>query len=107
MADRSVVVRLRAEVQGFNQAMAQATKATEQVGKGTEDAAKRANTAMGRMVQSAQQNREAWTTAGATLTGFGAAALGGLGLATKAAMDWESSWAGVQKTVDGDRKSVV
>ena len=81
--------------------MAQATKATEQVGKGTEDAAKRANTAMGRMVQSAQQNREAWNTAGATLTGFGAAALGGLGLATKAAMDWESSWAGVQKTVDG------
>ena len=88
-------------MQGFNQAMAQATKATEQVGKGTEDAAKRADTAMGRMVQSAQQNREAWNTAGATLTGFGAAALGGLGLATKAAMDWESSWAGVQKTVDG------
>lgn len=101
MADRSIVVRLRAEVQGFNQAMAQATKATEQVGKGTEDAAKRAGTAMGRMVQSAQQNREAWSTAGATLTGFGAATVGALGLATKAAMDWESSWAGVQKTVDG------
>jgi TP901 family phage tail tape measure protein len=43
----------------------------------------------------------AWNTAGATLTGFGAAALGGLALATKAAMDWESAWAGVQKTVDG------
>ena len=101
MADRSIVVRLRAEVQGFNQAMAQATKATEQVGKGAEDAAKTADTAMGRMVQSAQNNRQAWNQAGGVLTGFGAAALGALGLATKAAMDWESAWAGVQKTVDG------
>ena len=39
--------------------------------------------------------------AGTTLLGFGAAAVGGLGLATKAAMDWESAWAGVTKTVDG------
>ena len=81
--------------------MAQASKATEQVGKGAEQAAKQADTAMGRLVQSAQNNREAWTSAGTTLTAFGAASLGALGLATKAAMDWESSWAGVQKTVDG------
>lgn len=38
---------------------------------------------------------------GSTLLGFGAAAATGLGLATKASMDWESSWAGVTKTVDG------
>lgn len=101
MADRSIVVRLRAEVQGFNQAMAQATKAVEGTAKGAEDAAKKADTAMGQMVKSAQNNRQAWDQAGATLTGFGAASLGALGLATKAAMDWESSWAGVQKTVDG------
>lgn len=81
--------------------MAQATKAVEGTAKGTEDAAKKADTAMGQMVKSAQNNRQAWDQAGATLTGFGAASLGALGLATKAAMDWESSWAGVQKTVDG------
>lgn len=81
--------------------MAAATKAVDQTAKGTEDAAKRADTAMGRMVQSAKTNQQAWNTAGATLTGFGAAALGGLALATKAAMDWESAWAGVVKTVDG------
>ena len=80
--------------------MAQASKATEQVGKGADQAAKQADTAMGRMVQSAQNNREAWTTAGTTLTAFGAASLGALGLATKAAMDWESAFAGVRKTVD-------
>lgn len=101
MADRSIVVRLRAEVNGFKQAFGEATKATEQTAKATEDAAKRADSSMGRMVQSAEKNRGAWDTAGATLSGFGAAAVGGLALATKAAMDWESSWAGVAKTVDG------
>lgn len=101
MADRSIVVRLRAEVDGFKREMAEATKAVEGTAKGSEDTAKRTDTSMGRMVQSAKQNQAAWTTSGAALTGFGAAALGGLGLATKAAMDWESSWAGVVKTVDG------
>ncbi len=101
MADRSIVVRLRAEVSGFKKEMAEATKAVEETAKGTEDAAKQADTALGQMVQSAQTNREAWSTAGSTLTGFGAATVGALALATKAAMDWESSWAGVTKTVDG------
>ncbi|WP_461164937.1 phage tail tape measure protein [Arthrobacter sp. R4-81] len=35
------------------------------------------------------------------MLGFGTAAVGGLALAGKAAMDWESAWAGVTKTVDG------
>lgn len=101
MASRSITVTLRANVQDFKSQFDAATKAAEQTTKATEDTAKRSQTAMGRMVQSAQDNRQAWNTAGTTLTAFGAAALGGLGLATKAAMDWESSWAGVQKTVDG------
>ena len=101
MANRSITVTLRANVQDFKAQFDAATKAAENAAKGVEGSAKRTDTAMGQMVQSAKNNREAWTTAGATLTGFGAAALGGLGLAAKAAMDWESSWAGVQKTVDG------
>ena len=32
---------------------------------------------------------------------FGAASLAGLGVATKAAADWETAWTGVLKTVDG------
>lgn len=99
--NRSIVVTLRANVSDFKSQFDAATKAAEETAKSTEDAAKRADTAMGQMVQSAKDNREAWTTAGASLTAFGAATLGGLGLATKAAMDWESAWAGVQKTVDG------
>lgn len=101
MADRSIIVRLRAQVDGFKSEMAAAAKAAESTGKATEQAAQRADTAMGRMVQSATQHRAAWDTAGTALTGFGAATLGALGLATKAAMDWESSWAGVTKTTDG------
>jgi TP901 family phage tail tape measure protein len=38
---------------------------------------------------------------GRGMLAFGAATLAGLGLATKAAIDWESAWAGVVKTVDG------
>src|SRR5690606_32035451 len=57
-------------------------------------------TAMGRMVQSAQLQREAWTTAGAGLTAFGALTVGALGVSAKAAVDWETAFAGVMKTVD-------
>ena len=35
------------------------------------------------------------------------ASVGALGLAAKAAMDWESSWAGVQKTVDGSPQQMA
>lgn len=101
MADRSIIVRLRAQVDGFKAEMAAAAKAAEATGKASEQAAKQADTAMGRMVQSATQHRAAWDTAGTTLAGFGAATLGALGMATKAAMDWESAWAGVTKTTDG------
>ncbi|WP_193117030.1 phage tail tape measure protein [Brachybacterium tyrofermentans] len=98
--NRSITVTLRANVQDFKSQFDAATKAAESTAKATEQSAKQAETSMGRMVQSAKNNQAAWTTAGTTLTAFGAATLGGLGLATKAAMDWESAFAGVRKTVD-------
>lgn len=101
MTDRTVSVRLRAEVADFKRQMAEATKATEQVGKGTEDAAKQADTALGRMVQSATKNQQAWDRTGATLTAFGAVTTVAFGATVKAAMDWESAWTGVLKTADG------
>jgi TP901 family phage tail tape measure protein len=81
--------------------MAEAATSTQKLKGATEDSAKAADTYLGKMVQSANKNREAWDTAGTTMLGFGAAAAGGLALAGKAAMDWESAWAGVTKTVDG------
>lgn len=39
--------------------------------------------------------------AGQAMVGFGTVTVAGLGAVAKAAMDWESAWAGVTKTVDG------
>ena len=101
MADRRVKVIFSAEIQGFKQAMEQAAQATKKTQQASEDSSKAADTYLGKLVQSANKNREAWDTAGTTMLGFGTAAVGGLALAGKAAMDWESAWAGVTKTVDG------
>ena len=101
MAERRVSVKFSAEIQGFKSAMAEAAASTQKLKGATEESSKAADTYLGKMVQSANKNREAWDTAGATMLGFGTAAVGGLALAGKAAMDWESAWAGVTKTVDG------
>lgn len=97
MADRSIRVVLRAEVAGFRQAMNDATSATRRA----REEGERATGAMGGMVQSAHQNRAAWDQAGRSLVAFGAIAVGAFALTVKAAMDWETAWTGVLKTVDG------
>lgn len=101
MAERRVSVKFSAEIHNFKASMAEAAAATQKVKKVSEEAGAAADTHMGRLVQSANKNRDAWETAGSTMAGFGTAAVAGLGLAGKAAMDWESAWAGVTKTVDG------
>ena len=47
------------------------------------------------------KQRDAAKEAGGALVAFGATSVAALGASTKAAMDWESAWAGVTKTVDG------
>lgn len=49
----------------------------------------------------AAKNREAMSALGGTATKAGLVMVAGAGLAVKAAIDWESAWAGVTKTVDG------
>lgn len=48
-----------------------------------------------------KSDREAWDDIGNKALIGGAAIATGLGVAAKAAIDWESAWAGVTKTVDG------
>lgn len=87
MADRSVVVRLRAEIGQYTAAMAKASQATKDFGRDISGHGKAAQEDIDKVGRAA-----------------GIAAIGiaaGLGLAAKAAMDWESAWAGVTKTVDG------
>ncbi|UVY83791.1 phage tail tape measure protein [Brachybacterium sp. NBEC-018] len=63
--------------------------------------AKEVQSELGRITDSSGKFRAEYDRAGTALLGLGGAAVTGLGLATKAAMDWESVWAGVRKTVDG------
>ncbi len=101
MAERRISVKFSAEIANFKRAMEEAAQSTQKVKKASEDSSKAADGYLATLVQSAHKNREAWELSGAALLGFGTAAVGGLALAGKAAMDWESAWAGVTKTVDG------
>src|SRR5665647_3330561 len=72
MADRTVTVRIGADVTGLKRGM---TEAASAIG-GVDAAARPTNTTLGRMAQSARDNRAAWTTTGAALAGFGAVIVG-------------------------------
>lgn len=56
---------------------------------------------LGKISDAQGKHRADYDRVANSLLGVGAAAATGLGLAAKASMDWESSWAGVLKTVDG------
>jgi TP901 family phage tail tape measure protein len=87
VADRSVVVRLRAEVDRYVAGMQRAKSATTELGKEL--------TGQGKLSQRQldQLGNTATVVAGGMVLAFGASA--------KAAIDWESAFAGVEKTVDG------
>ena len=97
MADRTIRGILKAEVSDFKRQMGEAAAATDKI----PAAAARAESSLGRMVQSARYNRESWDRAGQTMLGFGTATVGALALAATAAVAWESQWTGVLKTVNG------
>ncbi|MGC0237274.1 phage tail tape measure protein [Arthrobacter sp. SD76] len=96
MSVRSVIVRLEAEVAGYVAGLGKAAQATEDVVKKTAQAKKTIG-----------ENRQAMDTAGTALAGFGATSVAALGASAKAAMDWESAWAGVTKTVDGSPEQMA
>ena len=90
MAARSVIVRLEAEVAGYIAGMGAAGRATDNVAR--------------QVVQSRRsidENSAAMDKAGKTMLTFGTIGIAALGASAKAAMDWESAWAGVTKTVNG------
>ncbi|MEW6894459.1 phage tail tape measure protein [Trueperella pyogenes] len=96
MADRSIAVSIRADVEQFigglkraNGALGSFAKQSDQVSQGS-----------GKIVKSMREQREAWDTTGRVMAAFGGAATAALGASMKAASDWESAFAGVRKTVD-------
>lgn len=78
----------------FSEAVYKTEYATEQAAEAQKRAAAAAE-------EYASKQRAAAEKVGTGMLALGATTLAGLGAATKAAMDWESAWAGVTKTVDG------
>lgn len=100
MAQRDVVVRVRAEIGNFKRDMDAAAQAAKRTASETEKAGSSAQSGIGKLTSVAEQNSKAWDAVSTGLLAGGAAIVGGLGMATKAAISWESAWAGVMKTVD-------
>lgn len=103
MADRRVKVGLELEASGFEAGAKRAQRAAEGLGAATDKLGGQADKAAGGMskvADSVRANSADLQTAGTSLAAVGAgltAASVGMG---KAAMDWESAFAGVKKTVD-------
>jgi TP901 family phage tail tape measure protein len=96
VVDRSIVVRLRADIADFKRSLGEASKATDDVGAKAQATAKKADTAFGQMMQSASNHKEAWTQVGGALTGIGAAAAVGVGAAVSKFADFDAAISGVQ-----------
>ncbi|WP_206427559.1 hypothetical protein, partial [Leucobacter chromiireducens] len=92
MADRTVKVTLTAQAQGYIAAMEKAAQATREAGSETEKLA---------------QKQQAFEEMGRVGMASGALLAVGLGLVSKAAIDWDSAWAGVTKTVDGSAEELA
>jgi len=76
MSDRTISVYLRAEVADFKRQMAQAADATRDASSNIDRNGQKIETSMGRMVRSAEVNREAWQRSGAVLVAYGASVAG-------------------------------
>jgi TP901 family phage tail tape measure protein len=87
-AERTVSVNLKANIAGYIAPMRAAAVETKKFA------------AEG--VAATGKQRKDFDLLGKGMLAVGTAAAAGLGMAVKAAIDWESAWAGVEKTVDGN-----
>ncbi|MDN6534940.1 MAG: phage tail tape measure protein, partial [Yaniella sp.] len=87
MANRTIELSLKANVGQLVAGLATARQAVNDTARDT--------------ATFVRNNEQDLQTAGRTMAGFGTALTAASGLAVKAAIDWESSWADVQKVNDG------
>lgn len=87
----------QAEIRGFGKTIKEGTRTWASSFAAAGKAATTVGAQVGRFVRNNQQEIE---TLGRGFTTFGVLAAAGLGFAAKAAIDWESAWAGVVKTTD-------
>lgn len=92
MAGRDLTVRIRAEISDFNNKIR---------------AAKAGIVDFNNEVAKSAQKRQALNDVGTAFGKMGLLAAAGLGASAKAAMDWETAWTGVRKTVDGSAREMA
>ena len=108
--DLTVKARYEADVSSYNSAMQAAARETDKLAtaadktgrtvKGMADETAQAGTRTGRAFDGLRKNSADLQTAGTSLAAVGAGALAFSAGTGKLAMDWESAFAGVKKTVD-------
>ena len=108
--DLTVKARYEADVSSYNAAMQAAARETDKLAtaadrtgrtvKGMADQTVQAGTRTGRVFDGLRKNSADLETAGTSLAAVGAGALAFSAGTGKLAMDWESAFAGVKKTVD-------
>ncbi|WP_180537142.1 phage tail tape measure protein [Micrococcus luteus] len=106
----TVKARYEADVSSYNAAMQAAARETDKLAtaadktgrsvKGMADQTAQAGTRTGRVFDALRKNSADLQTAGTSLAAMGAGALAFSAGTGKLAMDWESAFAGVKKTVD-------
>lgn len=85
-----LLIRLNADPKGFQEGLKRATKSSQFFEK-----------QLAAQERRQEQLHASMESVGTGMMTFGAVVAVGLGLAAKAAIDWESAWTGVLKTVDG------
>ncbi|WP_167199490.1 phage tail tape measure protein [Brevibacterium pigmentatum] len=103
MADRSVAWKLTLDSTGVVSGSRQAQRAMQDLER---NGVSKARVGLSKLEASAKAHPQAWSALGTAALGFGTAVSIGFGMAGKAAMSWESDWAGVTKTVDGTQKQM-
>lgn len=103
MADRSVAWKLTLDSNGIVTGSRQAQRAMQDLER---NGVSKARVGLAKLEASAKAHPQAWSALGTAALGFGTAVSVGFGMAGKAAMTWESDWAGVTKTVDGTQRQM-
>ena len=98
--DKKLRVLVSAEIGAFIKDMDRVSAKAKETAKKTEDAGTQSQSGIGRLADVANQHEKAWGQVANTMVGAGTAITGGLVLSAKAAMDWQSQFAGVRKTID-------
>lgn len=96
MATRSISVWLKANTADFRAQMGQASKSLEDLAAKSDKTGKVAQTGLGRLAQSAQLQRQAWSTVSTGLLATSVAAGAMVGVAVKKFADFDQAMSGVQ-----------